>query len=115
MSNQYFYLFIFSHITATPTSMIFSQEPDISQMHVLKDCNNHHLVEHELVPIMTMNSQALPEVLDNIPQNIQMQDQLILPPPNMMQQQQIMPNVLTGVYTLQEEPELESEENLTTI
>lgn len=94
--------------------MIFSQEPDISQMHVLKDCNNHHLVEHELVPIMTMNSQALPEVLDNIPQNIQMQDQLILPPPSMMQQQ-MMPNVLTGVYTLQEEPELELEENLTTI
>lgn len=93
--------------------MIFSQEPDISQMHMIKDCNNHHLVEHELVPIITMNNQALPEVLDNIPQNIQMQDQILLPPSSM--QTQMMPNVLSGVYTLTEEPELESEENLTTI
>lgn len=75
-------------------------------MHMLKDCNNHHLVEHELVPIITMGGQALPEVLDNIPQQMQIQDQLILPPPQ-------MPNVLTGVYTLQEEPELEAEENST--
>lgn len=81
-------------------------------MHILKDCNNHqHLVEHELVPIITMNNQALPEVLDNIPQHsIQIQDQLILPPP---MQTQMLPNVLTGVYTLQEEPELEMEANST--
>lgn len=79
-------------------------------MHILKDCNNHpHLVEHELVPIITMNNQALPEVLvDNIPQGIQVQEQLILPPPS-----QVLPNVLTGVYTLQEEPELEMEANST--
>lgn len=68
---------------------------------------------HELVPIVTMSEQPMPEVLD-------------LPPPPPMQlqmssmQQQTQPStmtqsigstVLTGVYTLTEEPELEAEEN----
>lgn len=82
--------------------MIFGQEPDINQLHVLKDCGNHAL-GHELVPIVTMseNTTVLPEMLDNLPQ-LQM-----LP----SGQQCIVSNVLTGVYTLQEEPELEAEEN----
>ena len=88
----------------TPTSLIFSQEPDISQLHVLKDCSNHAL-GHELVPIVTSmadNNQMLPEMLDNLPQ-VQM-----LP----SGQQCIVSNVLTGVYTLPEEPE-DIEENTT--
>lgn len=84
----------------TPTSLIFGQDPDISQLHVLKDCSNHAL-GHELVPIVTMSDQSiLPEMLDNLPQ---------LQPI----QQCIGSNILTGVYTLPEEPELEAEENTT--
>lgn len=87
----------------TPTSLIFGQEPDLNQLHVLKDCSNHAL-GHELVPIVTMNDQMLPEVLDNIPQQQQMhQHQAMIQP--------CVSNVLTGVYTLAEEPELEAEEN----
>lgn len=92
--------------TGTPTSIIFAQEPDLSQLHVLKDCSNHAL-GHELVPIVTMNDPMLPEVLDNLP-----------PPPPMQMQHSMMQmpqasNVRTGVYTLAEEPELEAEENTT--
>lgn len=98
-------------IAGTPTSIIFAQEPDLSQLHVLKDCSNHAL-GHELVPIVTMNEPMLPEVLDNLPPPPPMQLQH-----SMMQQQ--MPqtsctsNIRTGVYTLAEEPELEAEENTT--
>lgn len=78
----------------------------MNQLHVLKDCSNHAL-GHELVPIVTMNEHVhtvMPEVLDNLPSQQSM----------MMQQSMIQPcvsNVLTGVYTLTEEPELEVEEN----
>lgn len=102
-------------ISGTPTSM-FGQDADLSQLHVLKDCNNHGL-GHELVPIVTMNDQILPEVLDNLPPPMQeLQFQLS---PVLDQQQQLAPSMvqpcaqttLTGVYTLAEEPELEAEEN----
>lgn len=86
--------------------MIFAQEPDLNQMHVLKDCGNH-TIGHELVPIVTMPEQVMPEVLENLPpQQLQPQLQQTFLPPPMMQ-----PNMLTGVYTLTEEPELEVEEN----
>lgn len=97
----------------------------MSQLHVLKDCSNHAL-GHELVPIVTMNEQqVIPDGIDNLP-----------PPPmqvqmgSIQQSQQLSPmamqptiqtsqtttqtigsTVLTGVYTLTEEPELEAEEN----
>lgn len=82
--------------------MIFAQEPDMTQLHVLKDCTNHAL-GHELVPIVTTvnespNSIILPEMLDNLPQLANIQSCT-------------MSQVLTGVYTLPEEPELEAEEN----
>lgn len=105
---------------------MFAQEPDLSQLHILKDCSNHAL-GHELVPIVTMNEQQV--LADGIDNN--------LPPPPMQiqmgsiqQSQQTSPmtlqstiqtsqtttqtigsTVLTGVYTLTEEPELEAEEN----
>lgn len=84
--------------------MIFNQDPDINQMHMLKDCSAHSM-GHELVPIVTMgeSTSMLPEMLDH------------LPPPQMqiLSSGQCMSNVLTGVYTLPEEPELEAEENTT--
>lgn len=54
---------------------------------------------NELIPIISQGDQIiLPEVLDNV---LQMQQQPIQKPQQ----------TLTGVYTLQEEPELEAEEN----
>lgn len=85
----------------TPTSIIFTQEPDLNQLHVLKDCGNH-----ELVPIVTMPEQVMPEVLENLPQQMLTQPQQTFMPTTMLQS-----NILTGVYTLTEEPELEVEEN----
>lgn len=100
----------------------------MSQMNVLKDCSNHAM-GHELVPIVTMNEQMMPEVLDNLPPPPPMQIQMIsmpqqttaiqMQPPPQQQQQQQQPQQttsqgaigLTGVYTLTEEPELEAEEN----
>lgn len=107
-------------------------------MQMLKDCSMP--ITHELVPIVTMNNNSnmnqyhpMPEMLDNIPHMSNMQNmptmqqfnemlqndamalpqlelahshsQLAMPPPPPSQI-----NILTGVYTLQEEPE-ESEEN----
>lgn len=83
----------------------------MNQLHVLKDCNNHSL-GHELVPIITMNNQLiLPEVLENIPDLSLTTEQCnsALPIAN----QNIQSNLNTGVYTLPEEPELESDENMT--
>lgn len=81
-------------------------------MHTMKDGSNHQ-IGHELVPIVTMSEQMLPEMLDNLPPTHQALQQL--PPPTMHMQQSgiqtCVPNVLTGVYTLTEEPELEIEEN----
>lgn len=98
-------------------------------MGVMKDCNT---IGHELVPIVTNTNihqfhSVLPEMLDNCPDMQQYNDQLspqtdpiMLPQMEMLQQQQSPPpppsqiNVLTGVYTLQEEPEeMEIEENTT--
>lgn len=94
-------------------------------MHVLKDCSNHAL-GHELVPIVTMNDQQeLPDGIDNLPpppMQVQMGSiqQSQQPTPMTMQPtiqtsqtttQTIGSTVLTGVYTLTEEPELEAEEN----
>jgi hypothetical protein len=109
----------------TPTSLIYNQDGEIN---VIKDCQ----IAHELVPIVTMNTNgmhqhqyhqsALPEMLDNVndmPQyeneetvmltqidifQQQMQTASLPPPPP----SQV--NIMTGVYTLQEEPE-ETEEN----
>jgi hypothetical protein len=77
----------------------------------MKDCNNP-TYDHELVPIVTM-SQSLPEVLDNLPE-IQIPSSLEqhLHQQHAMQQNNNQ-NYLPGVYTLQEEPELEQEENTT--
>lgn len=86
------------YVKGTPTSIIYAQEPDINQLNVLKDCNNVSM-GNELIPIITQGDQIiLPEVLDNV---LQMQQQAIQQPQQ----------TLTGVYTLQEEPELEAEEN----
>lgn len=103
----------------------------MSQLNVLKDCSNHAL-GHELVPIVTMNEQMLPEVLDSLPPPPPMQIQMIsMPQQSTMQMQQSPQQPLppsshslpqqastaqgaigmTGVYTLTEEPELEAEEN----
>lgn len=94
-------------------------------MHVLKDCSSHAL-GHELVPIVTMNEQqmCLPEVLDNLPPPPPMQIQMtpiqqpqssqpmqLTAQPQQTTSQAIGSTVLTGVYTLTEEPELEAEEN----
>lgn len=125
-----FLLFEFQFAVGTPTSLLFAQEPDMSQLNVLKDCSNHAL-GHELVPIVTMNEQMMPEVLDNLPPPPPMQIQMIAvsqqsPMPMsmsmsmpMQMQQSPQPQQttsqgaigLTGVYTLTEEPELEAEEN----
>lgn len=72
---------------------------------MLKDCGNHTL-NHELVPIVTMSEQVMPEVLENLPQQMLAQPQQTFMQPTLVQS-----NVLTGVYTLTEEPELEVEEN----
>jgi hypothetical protein len=118
---------LYSIYAGTPTSLIFGQDSD---MGMLKDCNT---VAHELVPIVTNSNihqfhSALPEMLDNCPDMQQYElsdelsptqsDQMMLPPPMELLQSQPPPpsqiNVLTGVYTLQEEPEeLEIEENTT--
>lgn len=97
----------------------------MSQLHVLKDCSNHAL-GHELVPIVTMNEQQLlPDGTDNLPPppmqvqmgSIQQSQQLspmTMQPTTQTSQtttQTIGSTVLTGVYTLTEEPELEAEEN----
>jgi hypothetical protein len=100
--------YLISH-SATPTSLIFPQDPDLSQVHVLKDCNNP-TYDHELVPIVTM-SQSLPEVLDNLPE-IQIPSSL---EQHLSQQHAAQQNYLPGVYTLQEEPELEGQEENTNI
>lgn len=98
-----------SRPTGTPTSLIFAQEPDLNQLHVLKDCNNHSL-GHELVPIITMNNQVvLPEVLENVA-DLSLTTEQCHPTPPIANQ--IQSNLKTGVYTLPEEPELESDENL---
>lgn len=99
-----------SRSTGTPTSLIFAQEPDLNQLHVLKDCNNHSL-GHELVPIITMNNQlVLPEVLENVPE-LSLTTEQYHPAP-IVANQTMQANLNTGVYTLPEEPELESDENL---
>lgn len=85
------------YVKGTPTSIIYAQEPDFNQLNVLKDCNNVTM-GNELIPIITQDQIILPEVLDNV---LQMQQQVIQQPQQ----------TLTGVYTLQEEPELEAEEN----
>lgn len=109
-------------VLGTPTSLLFTQEPDMSQLNVLKDCSNHAL-GHELVPVVSMNEQMMPEVLDNLPPPPPMQIQMIAvsqqSPMQMQMQQSPQPLQttsqasmgLTGVYTLTEEPELEAEEN----
>ncbi|ETN62762.1 hypothetical protein AND_005557 [Anopheles darlingi] len=40
----------------TPTSVIFTQEPDLAQLHIQHDCHavHQHPVGHELIPIITM-------------------------------------------------------------
>lgn len=121
---DYFYFFLGFHAAftpiGTPTSLLFAQDPDMSQLNVLKDCSNHAL-GHELVPIVTMNEQMMPEVLDNLPPPPPMQIQMIAvsQQSTMQMQQPQQPQQttsqgahgLTGVYTLTEEPELEAEEN----
>lgn len=94
----------------------------------MKECNT---IAHELVPIVTNSNihqfhSTLPEMLDNCPDLQQFSDQsgdpIMLPQLELLQSQghqsiltsplpsQI--NALTGVYTLQEEPE-EMEDNTT--
>lgn len=114
----------------TPTSLIYGQD---SELNVIKDCT----IVHELVPIVTMNTNGmhqhqyhqsgLPEMLDNIPDMSQYEngDSVMLSQLDIFQQQQMQSiatttsgpppppsqvNIMTGVYTLQEEPE-ETEEN----
>lgn len=125
--------------SGTPTSLIFGQDTD---MNVLKDCNTiaHELVPIVTMSSNgTMHQhqylQTLPEMLDNIPDMQQhygeQNESMMLPQLDMLHQQQMqslpsppttMPppppsqmniqNILTGVYTLQEEPE-DVEENTT--
>lgn len=100
----------------------------------MKDCT----IAHELVPIVTMNTNGihqhqyhqstLPEMLDNVPDMTQYEsnEAVMLSQLDIFQQQQMQSiatttgmgglpphsqvNIMTGVYTLQEEPE-ETEEN----
>jgi hypothetical protein len=111
--------------TGTPTSLIYGQD---TELNVLKDCT----MTHELVPIVTMNTNGmhqhqyhqstLPEMLDNVPDMSQYDNEetVMLTQMDLFQQQQMQAanmappppsqvNIMTGVYTLQEEPE-ESEE-----
>lgn len=105
--------------------MIYGQD---SELNVMKDCT----IAHELVPIVTngmhqYHQSPMPEMLDNIPDMSQYEsnDSMMLSQLDIFQQQQMqsivttsgaMPlpstqvNIITGVYTLQEEPE-ETEEN----
>ncbi|CRK98167.1 CLUMA_CG011533, isoform A [Clunio marinus] len=115
----------------TPTSLIYAPE---TELNVIKDCT----ISHELIPIVTMNangvhqhqyhSSTLPEMLDNIPDMTQYEnnESVMLSQLDIFQQQQIQPivtstsvtlsppsqvvNIMTGVYTLQEEPE-ETDDN----
>lgn len=119
ISLYYFLSILEIYTTGTPTSFLFAQEPDMSQLNVLKDCSNHAL-GHELVPIVTMNEQMMPEVLDNFTPPPPMQIHMIPVSQQSSMQMQQHPSQqttsqgamgLTGVYTLTEEPELEAEEN----
>lgn len=87
--------------TGTSTTLIFAQEPDLNP---LKDCNNHP-VNHEMVPI-TMNNPRLPEVLEHAIKIPQIPDEPFI---NL----NVQSNLNTRVYTLREESEIESDNNLT--
>lgn len=131
------------YITGTPTSLIFNQESELNQLHILKDCSSHN-IGHELVPIVTMDPNGpnsntinnsnnicstqqqnssgttsttviLPEVLDNVPQMIQIQTTtnpgLVAGISGIGLSGIGNNDINIGVYTLPEEPELEAEEN----
>lgn len=112
----------------TPTSLIYGQD---TELNVMKDCT----MVHELVPIVTngmhqhqYHQSTLPEMLDNIPDMSQYDngESVMLSQLDIFQQQQMQSmvtptsinappppsqvNIMTGVYTLQEEPE-DTEEN----
>lgn len=77
----------------------------MNPMHQQKEY--HH---HELVPIVTMSDNTtsmLPEMLENLP------SQPSLSMLSSASGQSVSNVMLTGVYTLTEEPELEAEENST--
>lgn len=119
-----------SPVIGTPTSLIYGQD---TELNVIKDCT----IAHELVPIVTMSANGmhqhqyhqstLPEMLDNIPDMSQYDagESVMLSQLDIFQQQQMQSiatptssapppttqvNMLTGVYTLQEEPE-DTDEN----
>lgn len=115
---------LFSSQSGTPTSLIYGQD---SELNVIKDCT----IAHELVPIVTNGMhqsyhQPMPEMLDNIPDMSQYEcnEPMMLSQLDIFQQQHMQAivttgamslptsqvNIITGVYTLQEEPE-ETEEN----
>lgn len=106
--------FLCSFNLGTPTSLLYTgTETELSHsMHQsFKECANTTSLPlgHELVPIVTMgdNSSAvlMPEMLDSLPQPMQLINPSSIGPPCMVS------SILTGVYTLPEEPELEAEEN----
>lgn len=119
-----FYNSLLSSQSGTPTSLIYGQD---SELNVIKDCT----IAHELVPIVTngmhqYHQSPMPEMLDNIPEMSQYEcnEPMMLSQLDIFQQQQMQSivasgamshptsqvNIITGVYTLQEEPE-ETEEN----
>uniref|UniRef100_A0A182WRI1 Potassium channel domain-containing protein n=1 Tax=Anopheles quadriannulatus TaxID=34691 RepID=A0A182WRI1_ANOQN len=120
-------------ITGTPTSVIFAQEPDLGQLHLQHDCHSvHHTVGHELIPIVTMAPNGpgpglSSELLDRATSlsdvgPVGVGQPMMMPAPG----EQTVPhglgmassgigsmmtsNLNTGVYTLPEESEHESEE-----
>uniref|UniRef100_A0A182SGN4 Uncharacterized protein n=1 Tax=Anopheles maculatus TaxID=74869 RepID=A0A182SGN4_9DIPT len=117
--------------TSTPTSVIFAQEPDLGQLHLQHDCHSvHHTVGHELIPIVTMAPNGpspglSSELLDRGPSlaDIGPGGQPMMHPTGEQTTAHgiamasgggiggmMSSNLNTGVYTLPEESEHESEE-----
>uniref|UniRef100_A0A182K1R4 Potassium channel domain-containing protein n=1 Tax=Anopheles christyi TaxID=43041 RepID=A0A182K1R4_9DIPT len=119
-------------ITGTPTSVIFTQEPDLGQLHLQHDCHSvHHTVGHELIPIVTMapngpspglSSELLDRgttlsdvgpIVGGQPLMHPVGEQTVSHGHGMANSgigSMMTSNINTGVYTLPEESEHESEE-----
>ncbi|KFB40536.1 hypothetical protein ZHAS_00008031 [Anopheles sinensis] len=103
----------------TPTSVIFTQEPDLGQLHMPHECHSvHHPVAHELIPIVTMApngpSPGMPaEMMSELGPGAVVGQSMLHPigdPSHGAGLPMMTSNLNTGVYTLPEESEQESEE-----
>lgn len=102
----------------TPTSVIYgSADTDLN--HSGKSVDFSPVVGHELVPIVTMGENAMGLPAMTLPPDMLMLDHphqhqqhgVQLPPPmQLLQPGMTVSKVLTGVYTVSEETELEAAE-----